>query len=60
MTCLRIPTSLADADAVIASCSGHVDWRPLFILGVQTAMLLAVATIVALVTVHHVVSRGTR
>jgi len=42
MTCLRLPTSLEDADAIVATCSGHGDWRPLFLLGLGTVVVAVV------------------
>ena len=48
MTCLRLPLSLDDAEAMVVACSGQADWRPLFLLGLGTAAL-AVAVLVGLV-----------
>ncbi len=46
MTCLHVPFSLEDAEAVVVACSGVADWRPLFVLGVQSAGLFMAAAFV--------------
>lgn len=43
MSCIRVPTSLDDADLLIQACSGVVEWRPVFLLGLGT--LVAVVSI---------------
>lgn len=45
MSCFRIPLTLEDADALIVACSGQADWRPLFLLGLATLVIVATATI---------------
>lgn len=48
-TCLRVPGSLQDADAVVVACSGQADWRPLFVLGLEAAVVVVVAAVLLLV-----------
>jgi hypothetical protein len=53
MTChLRIPTSLSEADAIIAACSGVADWRPAFILGVGSAGLVVILVLAVWATLR--------
>ncbi len=56
MTCLSLPTSLEAADAMIVACSGVADWRPMFLLGTETATLIVVI-VVAVVCAARVALR---
>lgn len=52
MTCLRVPASIPDADAIL-TCYGGPDWRSLALLGagflVVAVMVLAAVVVLALV-----------
>jgi hypothetical protein len=51
---LRIPTSLSEADAIIAACSGVADWRPAFVLGLGSAALVVVLVLAVWATLRWV------
>lgn len=46
MSCVRVPTSLAEADLVIQACSGVTEWRPVFLLGLGTLGILVALAII--------------
>jgi hypothetical protein len=46
--CLRLPLSLEDADSIIGVCSGVAEWRPLFVLGLQSAGILVLIVAVVI------------
>jgi len=54
MTCIRAPLSLADAERIIACAAGTADWRPLFVYGLGTVALIAIAVVGVFVLVRTV------
>lgn len=51
--CLRLPTSLADAQTIIVACTGP-DWQPRFLLGLETVLFVAVVACLAFLAWRHV------
>lgn len=51
MTCVRIPLSLADAEA-IAVCAGGPDWRTPFLYGLGTVAVFVVFVALGFVLVR--------
>jgi hypothetical protein len=47
VTCLRLPQSLADANAIIAACAGP-GWRTDFLLGLGTLLFFGLLLVLVL------------
>lgn len=54
MDCLQIPKTIEEANDIIVECSGFTNWVPLFIEGLQAAVLLVAIIIIVIYCISRI------
>jgi hypothetical protein len=54
VTCLRLPSSLSDAEAIIVACTGNPGWRDAAVYGLGTLAVVGLILFVLVAAILRV------